>query len=194
MWRRPSSHAKPQIAAMISSLTALATVFSTTYALNLVTTPPDQLYLLPSAPSPDSLGATNTTAPYTSYDTEFEQLIQGNPVLVVNGSDSFAYEAGAWDPYRNEVWFTSLLELPPNLSYPSVLRLTDSTVYRPHLIDATGAPVQLVNPNGGYYFNGSIYFAIAGSNQTEGGVTAVDTNTDVATTVINSYFGLPLTT
>jgi len=176
-----------------STLAAAATGFAIANALNLVSVPAQDLYLLPSAPSPASTRASNITAPYTSYDPEFASLIASDPILVANGTFGFAYEAGAWDPDRNEVWFTSVLELPPQLSYASVLRLDDGTVRRPNFTNAAGAPVQLVNPNGGYYFNGSVYFAIAGSNQTEGGVVAVDAETYTVTTVLNSYFGLPLT-
>lgn len=173
-------------------LVAFAAIVPTTCGINIVSRPPDQLYLLPSQPTFKASGGTNITAPYISYDPSFEQLIVSDPALVANGSFGFAYEAGAWDPDRNEIWFTSLLQLPPKLSYPSILHLSNNSVTRPKLIDSSGASVTLIQPNGGYYFNGSIYFTIAGSGPTEGAVVMIDPDTYVVTTVLNSYYGLAL--
>lgn len=165
-----------------------------TRAKDIVDLPPESAYLLPLPPGPSATtnNANNSTLPYLSYDPSFGALIAGPPLLVAEGTGDFAYEAGAWDPDRNEVWFTSVLQLPPNVSHASVLRLNNNTVFRPTFTSKDAKTVPLLNPNGGYYFNGSIYIAIAGSNSTGGAVVQVNPDTYVVTELLNSFYGLPL--
>ncbi|CZT44629.1 related to lactonohydrolase [Rhynchosporium secalis] len=51
----------------------------------------------------------------------------------------------------------------------------------------------LTNPNGGYYFNGSVYFGAIGNfnNSYGSGVFAMDTKKNETRTVLNTYLGLP---
>jgi gluconolactonase len=127
-----------------------------------------------------------TKAPFISYDDEFLELLGDNPqiTLVEKRDTDFAYEAGVWIPEKNTVWFTSAVsDGPPHFE---VLNLTDNSVYN---VTTKGGPFQ--NPNGGYYFNGSVYFAtIRDPGNYTGGVAKVDVNTLEAGLYVNSYFGL----
>ncbi|KAK5114422.1 hypothetical protein LTR85_010245 [Meristemomyces frigidus] len=128
-------------------------------------------------------------APFISYDDAFLRILGSNPQpkLIHERDTLFAYEAGLWVPERNEVWFTSAIEQGMQIpTHVNVLNLGTNTVYA---LNGTSQPV--TNPNGGYYFEGKVYFATFPSNGTyRGGVISVDAQTLEVETVVNNYFGL----
>lgn len=129
-------------------------------------------------------------APFLSYDAEFDDIIGPNPTiqLVAQQNTDFAFEAGIWVPPRNEVWFTSSTYSVP--TYISVLNLNTLQVTRPNLTNYTQS-----NPNGGYYYNRTVYVTNVGiansTTGTGGGIMAINPYTNVATSIVNSYLGLP---
>ncbi|KAF2486396.1 hypothetical protein BDY17DRAFT_321195 [Neohortaea acidophila] len=134
-----------------------------------------------------------TQAPIVAYDAEFSNIFGSNPAikLVQDRSaqdDMFAHEAGVWVPERNEVWFSNS---------PSQLAVFPGTVYVLSLDTGHVGPLnsssKVRNPNGGYYFEGKVYFtSIPGpANDTyPGGIISVDVHTLETQTIVNSYFGL----
>lgn len=125
-------------------------------------------------------------APFISYDDEFLSLLGPNPqiTLIEKRSENFAYEAGIYIPEKNVVWFTSCVSDGP--THFEILNLTDNSLSN---ATVTGGP--FMNPNGGYYFNGSVYFATFRDNASyPGGVVKIDVDTLEATPLIDSYFGL----
>ena len=173
--------------------------------------PPADTYLLPSPfqgyesvagnVSTDFLGTTTAdasvnalfqsarNATYYAFDEEFYDILGSKTPdiqLIQRRKTLFAYEAGAWDYDKNQVWFTSAVFTPP--TYISVLDLKTNnitTLYIPAL--------RYNNPNGGYYFNGTMYFTVQGNKFDPSGapgVYAIDTTTHQATSIINSFYGL----
>ena len=130
-------------------------------------------------------------ATYYALDKSFYDILGSEAPsieLVEMRPAGFAYEAGAWDYDTNQVWFVSAIETPP--TYVSILDLKTNTIITPDI-----PSLRNVNPNGGYYFQGKMYFAIAGNTSAPNGapgVYAVDTITYAVTPLLNSWFGLPL--
>jgi len=138
----------------------------------------------------DSLLDAASKAPYIAYDDSFYDIIGRNasePQLVQQRDSAFAYEAGVWVPERDEVWFTSDVSDGPRVTpHVSVLNLSTNAVYP---LNGTSQPI--VDGNGGYYFQGKVYFATYPDNTTyRGGIISVDARTLEVETVLNSYFGL----
>jgi gluconolactonase len=119
-----------------------------------------------------------------SYDQEFLDIIGPNSSLklIEQRNYSFANEASIWVPDRKEVWFTS--SSINDSTSTSVLNLDTSEVYSPN----TSIPI--VNANGGYCFNGKVYFVADGNATVAPSVYAVDLQDGSTTVVINNYFGL----
>ena len=139
-----------------------------------------------------ALNGSKIVLPYTSYDAEFTNIIGGPPVLAANGTSGFAYEAGVWVYDHNQVWFTSVAQPAPDTSFVSVLDLATGNVFQPEFKFTGCNQTSLVNPNGGYYFNGLVYLAIAGTTGLGGAIVAISPVTYEVTEVVNSYYGLPL--
>lgn len=101
-------------------------------------------------------------------------------------SDLFAYEAGAWDYDSNHVWFTSSV-----LTHPTYISILDSNTNN---ITKLNIPTLVnISLNGGYYFNGKMYFTVAGDESVPNaaaGVYAIHTKTYQATLVLDSFYGL----
>ena len=168
----------------------------------IVSIPPVDTYLLPSNYSGNistsfidtvtpnaSLNALLTRAkstPFISYSPAFLALLGPSPnlVLAAQQNDPFASEGGIWVPARNEVWFTSSGTVGTP-TYVSVINLNTSIVTVPAL------EPPIVNPNGGYFFNGFVYFTTLGNASIGGGVASIDPNSNKTTMVLNSFFGLP---
>jgi gluconolactonase len=123
-------------------------------------------------------------ASFISYDPDFLSIIGPNPSLklVAQKDYSFANEAGIWVPDRNEVWFTS--SVINDSTTISVLNLETSEIYNPN----TSVPI--INPNGGYYFNGKVYFAGDGNATVAPSIYAIDPRDGLTTILIDSYFGV----
>lgn len=132
-----------------------------------------------------ALLASAKSKPFISYSEEFSNIIGPSPELTLvqqrNGT-TFAYEAGVWDPIRDEVYFTSSIVQPP--SSLQILNLSNLT------IRSANTSLPLVNPNGGYYFAGKVYITCLGNATNPGGIFAIDPVTGHTETVVNSYFGL----
>ena len=128
------------------------------------------------------------TATYYAFDEEFYDILGGDSPeirLVQMRSTGFAYEAGAWDYDTDQVWFTSEPNAPP--TYVSILDLKTNEITTP---DIPG--LQNINPNGGYYFEGKMYFTVVGNESVSNGapgIYAVDTTTYMVTPILNSWFG-----
>lgn len=161
---------------------------------------PELTYLLPPQYSGElqqnfvDTNTTNTTenaqlaaaqkAPFISYDPEFTALLGPNATLklVAEREAPFADEAGVWVSDRNEVWFTS--STVNNASYLMVLDLETSEIYTPQ----TSIPI--VNPNGGYYFNGTVYITGTGTFTEAPCIYGIDPSTGETAVILNTYFGL----
>ncbi|KIW78547.1 hypothetical protein Z517_08385 [Fonsecaea pedrosoi CBS 271.37] len=134
--------------------------------------------------------AQNST--YYAFDEEFFDLFGGQRTaplvrLPVREAD-YAYEAAIWLYDRNEVWFTSAVTSPP--SYVSKLDLATNKITRLDI-----PPVAHVGVNGGYYYNGLVYFAATGNESLPNAPAAlwsVDPKTLHAEVVVDSYYGLRL--
>jgi gluconolactonase len=131
-----------------------------------------------------NLFASAKNAVFISYDQEFLDIIGPNPSLkfIEQRNYSFANEAGIWVPDKNEAWFTSS-SIDESTSI-SVLNLNTSIVY------SLNTSIPIVNANGGYYFNGKVYFVADGNATVAPSVYAVDPQDGSTTVVINNYFGL----
>ncbi|KAH0829725.1 putative calcium-dependent phosphotriesterase protein [Fonsecaea pedrosoi] len=129
------------------------------------------------------------SSPYICFDDEFAGLLQGEPVLAVNQSGLTAFEAGAWAPEGNAVWFSSAIGVA-QFGKVQVFHLDNSTVTTPALHTTQTQLLPLANPNGGYYFNGTVYFVLAGSPDVGGSVVAINPTTFETDEIVNSYFGL----
>lgn len=134
--------------------------------------------------SENALFVAAQTAPFLVYDPEFASIIGENASLklVAEKATPFAGEAGVWIPDRNEVWFTS------NTNNDSeslmVLKLETSELYNPK----TSIPI--LNPNGGYYFNGTVYITGGGTFTEAPCIYAIDPSTGATSIVVNTFFGL----
>jgi gluconolactonase len=131
-----------------------------------------------------NLFASAKNAVFISYDQEFLDIIGPNPSLkfIEQRNYSFANEAGIWVPDKNEAWFTSS-SIDESTSI-SVLNLNTSIVH------SLNTSIPIVNANGGYYFNGKVYFVADGNATVAPSVYAVDPQDGSTTVVINNYFGL----
>jgi gluconolactonase len=161
---------------------------------------PELTYLLPSGYSgnlQESFVDTNTTsnvennlfasaqdAPFIAYDPEFTAIIGPNATLklVAERERPFAGEAGVWVPDRNEVWFTSNTE--NDTQSLEVLDVKTSKIYTPQ----TSIPI--VNPNGGCYFNGTVYITGTGTFTEAPCIYAINPSNGDTSIVLNTYFGL----
>jgi gluconolactonase len=133
--------------------------------------------------------ARNST--YYALDAEFYDIIgsAGTPDIqeVASSNLTSFFEAGVWVPERNEVWFTSL----GHPGYVSILNLTSNEVTRPSI-----PALNNINPNGGNYFNGLVYFTAAGNQSVPDGATkivSVNPDTYETKTILNSFFGEVMT-
>ncbi|OCK82016.1 hypothetical protein K432DRAFT_441903, partial [Lepidopterella palustris CBS 459.81] len=172
----------------------------------LISIPPQYTYLLPNTfngtitepfvdittknTTIDTLLAAAKNATFISYDPSFNLLLGPNPhadIIATSTLPSF-FEAGVWVPERNEVWFTSDAGLQ-NPTDIHVLDLISNAIRIPTL---TGFP--LVNPVGGFYFEGKVYVTTFGNTTFPSGIVSIDPATGATTTVVNSYFGLLLNT
>jgi len=136
--------------------------------------------------SVSSLFAQARNATFISYDPEFNHIFGSNPTanLIASGFN-VAYEAGVWVPERNEVWFTTSVIYGPTTVH--VLDLSNNNLRVPSLSDS------IVNPNGGYYWDGLVYFTTGGNHSVPGSVVSVNPASGDVKTVVNSYFGLQYT-
>ena len=183
------------------ALVLLGLASSAVHAANVTASiDPKLTYLLPAKYSGElqqNFVDTNTTnksqnaelaaaqkAPFISYDPEFTAIIGPNPTLklVAEREAPFADEAGVWVSDRNEVWFTS--SVVNNQSHLMVLDLRTSEIYTPN----TSIPV--LNPNGGYYYNGTVYIAGTGTFTEAPCIYGINPSTGETTVVLNTYFGL----
>ncbi|CAM6119590.1 unnamed protein product [Calypogeia fissa] len=123
-------------------------------------------------------------ASFISYDPEFLQIIGERPSLklIVQREDLFADEAGIWVPEKNQVWFSS--STVNNVGNVSILDLGTSEIFTPN----TSIPI--VTPNGGYYFNGTVYITGQGTATVAPCIYAIDSDTYETRVVVNSYFGI----
>lgn len=171
---------------------------------NIVSIPYENTYILPpqyqcngsadfiqtttSNSTLNALFAQAQGAPFISYTPEFTSLLGSNPqpqlIAERNDTPQF-YESGVWVPQKNEVWFTS--SISAGYTYLYILNLETLDIRQPKLSQ------EIVNPNGGYYFNGKVYQTSLGNATYEGGVYAIDIeakdgmyDTEI---VVNSYFG-----
>ncbi|MCJ1227567.1 hypothetical protein MMC12_004223 [Toensbergia leucococca] len=136
----------------------------------------------------NTLFAAAKNATYYAFDEEFYDILGSQTPeiqLVQTRSSLFAYEAGAWDYDNNQVWFTSSV-----LTHPTYISVLDLNTMNITTLDIPA--LRNINPNGGYYFNGTMYFTVIG-NQSEpngaAGVYAIDTKTYQATPILNSFYG-----
>ncbi|CAK7207158.1 hypothetical protein SEUCBS139899_009966 [Sporothrix eucalyptigena] len=130
---------------------------------------------------------------FVSYDREFTQLIGSATLdLIVPDAPFPNGEAGIWVPDLNQVWFVTTLYGGPTKLF--ILFMDNSTVAEPQLISTPGygTHIPLANPAGGYYFNGTVYLALVGTDQEPASLVAVDPKTLVVRPVVNSYFGLEM--
>lgn len=96
----------------------------------------------------------------------------------------FAFEAGAWDPIRNDVWFTSNI----NIGYSTVhvLNLDSNVVRKPKLSQA------VTNPNGGIYFDGKVYLCAFGNRTAPHGIYSIEPGSGVVNKIVDNYDGRSL--
>jgi gluconolactonase len=188
---------------LISPLTLLVTASTVQTALAsnaIVSIPPGLTYLLPplySGALQQGFVNTNTTnksynkllaaaqaSPFVSYDEEFLDIIGPNASLklIAERSTPFAGEAGVWVPNRNEVWFTS----NTNGDSQSLEVLDLQTLQ----IRVPKTTLPILNPNGGYYFNNTVYITSGGSLSNAPCIYAINPSTGTTTILLNTYFGL----
>lgn len=184
-----------------SALLVLATVTGAASASNtIVSIPPELTYLLPAQYSgklqagfvdtnttnkaSNRLLATAAAAPFISYDRAFLDIIGSEPTLklIAERNSAFAGEAGVWVPPRNEVWFTS--NTNGDVQSLEVLDLATSKIRVPK----TSLPI--LNPNGGYYFNGTVYITSGGTIEDAPCIYAINPSTGHTNILLNTFFGL----
>ncbi|KAI1618830.1 hypothetical protein EDD36DRAFT_43572 [Exophiala viscosa] len=172
-----------------SDTVVLPATFSSNYSLRFVDT------VIPPSSPVDTLLASAENATFISYSQDFLDILGPSPsARRIAGplEAEFAYEAGAYDPELNSVWFTGSDPTESSLtSYESVrivlnINLTSYEVSVPNLT----APVLVAN--GGIYHDGKIYICHWGNYTYAGGIVAIDPESGNTTTVVNSYFGLRL--
>lgn len=184
----------------------LALPQASTNSPSVVSIPYEYTYLLPDGFQGDSnytfVNSTSTSnneinrtleeakdAPIISYDQSFLDIVGSNPEVKLveqrhEGQD-FAYEMGVWVPERNSVWFTS--SVSGNRIPPALYELDLST----NAISEVKTAQAVINPNGGYYYQGKVWIATYPNNQSyPGGIVSVDVKTLEVETITNSYFGL----
>ena len=173
---------------------------------NVVSVPQQYTYLLPngfqgntnytfvngthtSSSEVNSILTAAKKAPIISYDQSFLDIVGSDPEIHLveeRSTDDFAYEMGVWVPERNEVWFTSAVEQGRVIA-PTLYALNLAT----NKVSKVQASQDIINANGGYYFEGKVFIATYPNNASySGGVISVDVNTLQVETVLNSYFGL----
>ena len=120
-----------------------------------------------------------------AYDDELYQIFGYKPQseLVAQRDHPFAAEAGVWVWDRDDIWFTgpSLLVDRTELG---VLDLKTGVMRVPN----TSTPV--TNPNGGYYFDGTLYFTMLGNETSQRGVASPSLPDLTVKLVLDPYFGL----
>ena len=132
-------------------------------------------------------------ATYYAFDDEFYTILGSKTPdiqLIAEKPALFAYEAGAWDYDLNQVWFTN-----PALTPPRGVSILDLATKKIQTIDIPA--LRNINPNGGYYFNGTMYLTVAGNltlSNGAPGIYAIDTKTHSATLILNSFYGLKFQT
>lgn len=133
---------------------------------------------------------TAKTSPFISYDSEFNTILGSSSHLhlIANNSAPIAFEAGVWVPPLNQLWFTAFLD--PTPGYLTILDLHTSQTFTPKLV-GPGASA-LVNPNGGYYFDGLVYMTSFGNASTSPTIVSIDPETYETKEVVNSFFGVPV--
>lgn len=128
---------------------------------------------------------------YYFFDQEFMTILGPSPTiqLAANHSGPLAHEAGVWVPDHNQVWFTSDGDPVPPQFY-SYIDLDTNVVTTPTDPAVQGG----VNPAGGSYFGGLVYFAALGniSESLAPAVYSIDPVTLTSTLVLDSYFGVHL--
>ncbi|KAH9816335.1 calcium-dependent phosphotriesterase [Teratosphaeria destructans] len=139
----------------------------------------------------NSLLSTAAKKPFISYDDSFLDILGSNPTpeLVAQASTFEFYEAAVWVPERNEVWFSTSVQQNSEIpGYVAIYSFETNSTYR--LNGTKGG--EITDPNGGYYFEGKVYFTTFASNTTyRGGIVSVNVTSLEVETVVNSYFGLP---
>lgn len=132
----------------------------------------------------NKLLAAAETTPFVSYSPEFLDILGKSPKLklIAQRNLAFAGEAGVWDPDRNEIWFTS--NSPDSEPGLEVLNLNTSKLRVPK----TSLPI--LDPNGGYYFNGTVYITSGGSLADAPCIYGINPSTGSTSIVLNTYFGL----
>jgi gluconolactonase len=138
-----------------------------------------------SDPNTTALFEAARNATFISYSAEFLSIIGPKPTLnlVQQRNYSFASEVGVWVPNLNEVWFTGATINEETLI--SVLNLKTNEVA------TANTSIPIININGGYFFNGNIYFAADGNATVNPAIYEVDPATGDTKILIDSYFGLP---
>lgn len=134
----------------------------------------------------NDLFAAGRGAPFVSYDPEFLSIIGENSTLelLAENENPVFRESGVWLWDRNELWFTTQGYGPGNASYLLAVNLKTSEVYTPN----TSLPI--LSPNGGYYFNGTVYIAGEGTETETPCIYAVTPATGETEVVVNTFFGL----
>ncbi|MCJ1327015.1 hypothetical protein MMC10_003681 [Thelotrema lepadinum] len=138
--------------------------------------------------SVNAILAAARNATFYAYDQEFYSIGSSPSIRVVPAQDaSFAHEAGVWASDYNQVWFTTADEGIPY----AILDLDDYSFQIP-----SNSSLFKLRPNlsGGTYFNGTVYFAAPGTKAQSlvPAVYSVDPLAGSASTVLNSYYGIPL--
>ncbi|KAH6671341.1 hypothetical protein B0J14DRAFT_485267 [Halenospora varia] len=137
------------------------------------------------------LAARNAT--FYVYDQEFYSILGPSPAtrIITYGTPDTSHEAGVWLPDRNEIWFSSWIDLGAHQM--SILDLNTYTITPANITyPFPGSP----NLLGGDYFNGTLFFTEAGSKNASlpPAIYSVDPSTGVASIVLNTYYGVHLNT
>ncbi|KAM0798270.1 hypothetical protein BDR22DRAFT_964841 [Usnea florida] len=128
-------------------------------------------------------------ATYYAFDEEFYTILGSKTPdiqLIATKPSLFAYEAGAWDYDLNQVWFTSSVLTPP-----TTVSILDLATNKIQTLDIPA--LRNINPNGGYYFNKTIYLTTAGNLSLPNGapaIYAINTTTHAAVPILNNFYGL----
>lgn len=135
-------------------------------------------------------------AAFYEWDSDFSAMIGPSTTIELIGQRSnttdYAYEAGVWLYDHNQIWFTSGVNEAP--TFFSILDLNNYTITTPVITVPGATPGYTPNWNGGYYFNGTVYFTASG-NESIGlkpGIYSVDPVTLEVDVVLDSYFGVPV--
>lgn len=141
-----------------------------------------------------ALLAAAATSTFISYTDEFLSIIGDAPSITTipcpAAISNCAFEAGVWIPDTDEVWFApSTYDWPDFDEGITAFNLNNNSA---HKLD-TNKPSYA---NGGYYFDGKVWFA---SNTANGGTPSTIFSMDATPPhnvepLINSYFGVPFPT